>query len=264
MQVPEMSEALKAAAQVFSKALTETLTDACSSSWQVDLADEASGTLPETSTAAWFQCSFEGSYPGDALLAFPSTVLPMLALRDVPLDAPDLQVAQTAKLLTSLKQCLAKLGASLDEAGSTSVRIEELDGHMLTDERVIELSIESNPKDPAKKMSLHLCLSQQLLAGLQASSAEPFVFPDAAGSEGANLNLVMGVELNVTLRFGQRQLALREVLDLTSGSVVELDRQVDEPVELILDGRVVARGEAVIIDGNYGMRVTQLMPHPLL
>jgi len=67
----------------------------------------------------------------------------------------------------------------------------------------------------------------------------------------------------VTLRFGQRQLSLREVLDLTSGSVVELDRQVDEPIELVLDGRVVARGEAVIIDGNYGMRVTQVL-QPLL
>jgi len=69
---------------------------------------------------------------------------------------------------------------------------------------------------------------------------------------------VMDVELNVTLRFGQRQLTLREVLELTSGSVVELDRQVDEPVELLLDGVVIARGEAVVIDGNYGLRVTEV------
>jgi flagellar motor switch protein FliN/FliY len=74
----------------------------------------------------------------------------------------------------------------------------------------------------------------------------------------ANLNLVMDVELNVTLRFGQRKLTLREVLDLTSGSVVELDRQVEEPVELLLDGVVIARGEAVVIDGNYGLRVTEV------
>jgi flagellar motor switch protein FliN/FliY len=78
----------------------------------------------------------------------------------------------------------------------------------------------------------------------------------------ANLDVVMDVELDVTLRFGQRQLTLREVLDLTSGSVVELDRQVDEPVELLLDGKVIARGEAVVIDGNYGLRVTEV-PHAL-
>ncbi len=74
-----------------------------------------------------------------------------------------------------------------------------------------------------------------------------------------NLELVLDVELNVTLRFGERKLPLREVLDLGSGAVVELDRQVDEPVELILDGRVVARGEAVIIDGNYGLRITEVV-----
>jgi len=77
-----------------------------------------------------------------------------------------------------------------------------------------------------------------------------------------NLQLVMDVELNVTLRFGQRQLALREVLELTSGSVIELDRHVEEPVELLLDGKVIARGEAVVIDGNYGLRVTEV-PQPV-
>jgi flagellar motor switch protein FliN/FliY len=84
----------------------------------------------------------------------------------------------------------------------------------------------------------------------------------AAIAEQLNLKLVMDVELNVTLRFGQRQLALREVMELTSGSVVELDRQVDEPVELLLEGKVIARGEAVVIDGNYGLRVTEV-PQPV-
>lgn len=80
--------------------------------------------------------------------------------------------------------------------------------------------------------------------------------------EQPNLDLVLDVELNVTLRFGQRLMSLREVLDLTSGSVIELDRQVDEPVELLLDGKVIARGEAVVVDGNYGLRVTEV-PQPI-
>jgi flagellar motor switch protein FliN/FliY len=72
----------------------------------------------------------------------------------------------------------------------------------------------------------------------------------------------MDVELNVLLRFGQREMPLRDVLDLTSGSIIELDRQVDDPVELLLDGKVIARGEAVIVDGNYGLRVTEI-PQPI-
>ncbi len=78
-----------------------------------------------------------------------------------------------------------------------------------------------------------------------------------------NLNLILNVELQVTMRFGQRLMRLREVLDLASGAVIELDRQVDEPVELLLDGKVIAYGEAVVIDGNYGLRVTEV-PQPVL
>lgn len=81
----------------------------------------------------------------------------------------------------------------------------------------------------------------------------------SSGIKTANLSLVMDVELNVSLRFGERRLSLREIMELASGSVVELDREVDEPVELILDGRVIARGEAVIVDGNYGIRVTEVL-----
>ena len=81
---------------------------------------------------------------------------------------------------------------------------------------------------------------------------------DGQTTQGVNLDLVLDVELNVTLRFGQRMLSLREVLDLTSGSVIELDRQVEEPVELLLEGKVIARGEAVVIDGNYGLRITEV------
>ncbi len=70
----------------------------------------------------------------------------------------------------------------------------------------------------------------------------------------------MDVELAVTLRFGSRRMLLREVLDLVPGSVVDLDRQVDEPVDVLLDGRLLARGEVVVLDGNYGLRVTEVAP----
>ncbi|QMV17513.1 flagellar motor switch protein FliN [Granulicella sp. 5B5] len=76
--------------------------------------------------------------------------------------------------------------------------------------------------------------------------------------DGQNLDLILDVELRVTMRFGQRLMTLREVLDLTSGAVIELDRQVEEPVELLLDGKVIAYGEAVVIDGNYGVRVMEV------
>ena len=73
-----------------------------------------------------------------------------------------------------------------------------------------------------------------------------------------NLDLLMDVELSVMLRFGQREVTLREVLDMATGAVLELDRGVQEPVDLVLNGKVIARGEVVVVDGNYGLRVTEV------
>lgn len=78
----------------------------------------------------------------------------------------------------------------------------------------------------------------------------------------SELGRVIDVPLNVTLRFGQRNMRLSEVLELNTGALVELDRQVEEPVDLILDERVIARGEVVIVDGNYGLRVTEIVERP--
>jgi len=74
----------------------------------------------------------------------------------------------------------------------------------------------------------------------------------------SNLGLLFNVQLEATIRFGGRQLLLRDILSLSPGSVIELDRQVSEPAELLVAGRLVARGEVVVVDGNFGLRVTEL------
>ncbi len=73
------------------------------------------------------------------------------------------------------------------------------------------------------------------------------------------LELLMDVELDVTLRFGERQMALRDILDLSAGSVVELNQYVQDPVELLVGKKVIARGEVVVVEGNYGLRVMEII-----
>jgi len=121
----------------------------------------------------------------------------------------------------------------------------------------------------AAGMMLEFGLSAALVAELRAGkieatkatvdSSSPVPPPDSGQGTGA-LDRLMDVQLAVTMRFGARQLLLREVLDLSPGAVVELDRRVQEPVDLLLDGRLLARGEVVVIDGNYGLRVTDVSP----
>jgi flagellar motor switch protein FliN len=91
----------------------------------------------------------------------------------------------------------------------------------------------------------------------KAASAPSTAAAGDAASAGP-LDLLMDVELAMTLRFGSKTLLLKEVLDLNPGSVVELNRKIQEPVDLLLDGKIVARGEVVVIEGNYGLRVTEI------
>ncbi|HUK49005.1 MAG TPA: flagellar motor switch protein FliN [Terriglobales bacterium] len=75
----------------------------------------------------------------------------------------------------------------------------------------------------------------------------------------SKLDLLMDVELDVTLRFGGRNLLLKEILDLGPGSVLELDRDIQDEADLYLDGKLIARGEVVSIEGNFGLRVTEVL-----
>ena len=77
--------------------------------------------------------------------------------------------------------------------------------------------------------------------------------PSAPGIE-----LLLDVELDASLRFGCREMPLGEILDLGPGDVVQLDRHIADPVDLIVGDKIVARGEVVLVNGNFGLRVTEV------
>ena len=72
------------------------------------------------------------------------------------------------------------------------------------------------------------------------------------------LGLLEDIELEATLQFGSREMALTEVLDLGPGDVVELDRHLSEPVDLVVGDRIVARGEVVVVSGNFALKITEV------
>lgn len=98
----------------------------------------------------------------------------------------------------------------------------------------------------------------------QAGAAEPpaataAAAPRTAADNSKTFGLLLEVELPVSVSFGRAQLPLRDVLKLTTGSIVELNRSVSEPVEVIVNNCVIARGEVVVIEGNYGVRVREII-----
>ncbi len=73
------------------------------------------------------------------------------------------------------------------------------------------------------------------------------------------IDLLLDVELPVSVSFGRAQLALKDVIKLTTGSIVELNRSISEPVEVIVNNCVIARGEVVVVEGNFGVRIRQVI-----
>ena len=85
---------------------------------------------------------------------------------------------------------------------------------------------------------------------------------EAGGTSNARLDAVLDVDLPLVVRFGRAVMPLRALADLGPGSVVDMGRSPDESVELLIGDRVVARGEVVIVGGNYGVRITELVGGP--
>lgn len=256
------NEAKNHGAMVFASAFAETLSaslvEATGSPWPIEV---IKGGLAPTIDAAplQFRLTVDGALSGECFLEFyepqVAGVLAQMTKKAVN-ELGDQDKATFAKFISSMTQGLGN--SSLAKYGALKTKVEPVTGLAFGGMFVVPIgAAEGRPE-----LQVLLYFGGQLLDALSSA-------PDTATADGNrepastyNLKLVMDVELNVSLRFGQRQLPLREVLDLASGSIIELDRMVDEPVELFLDDKLIARGEAVVVDGNYGLRVTEI-PQPL-
>lgn len=104
------------------------------------------------------------------------------------------------------------------------------------------------------------------MTGESAGAANDAIIaqPDAAGVEPAagRIGVILGIDLPVVVRFGRTELPIRSLSKLGPGSVIELGRSPDDPVDVLVGDRVVARGEVVIVGGNYGVRILEVITNP--
>lgn len=84
-------------------------------------------------------------------------------------------------------------------------------------------------------------------------------YPGASTGESGNIALLLDVPLDVSVELGRTKIAIRDVLQLVPGSVIELDKLIGEPVDLIVNDRLIARGEVVVLDENFGVRITDIV-----
>ncbi len=171
-------------------------------------------------------------------------------------------------LVQSLSALAHSIGEHLDCAITTT------DGEPLDavpdqlDWTRIQLQFAAGASEP-----IWLSCSRQLLGRLEAGAAAAPAKPDAPAEavqdpgiaahdshvgSSKTFDVMLDVSLPVSISFGRTFLPIKDVLKLNSGSIVELDRGVNEPVEIIVNNCVIARGEVVVIEGNYGVRIQQI------
>lgn len=93
-----------------------------------------------------------------------------------------------------------------------------------------------------------------------ALSAPSRQAPAATGPvvDSGNLDLLLDIQLPVVVRMGQTEMLMGELLKLTPGAILELNRSADAPVELLVNGKLIAKGEVVVVDGNFAFRITEI------
>ena len=83
--------------------------------------------------------------------------------------------------------------------------------------------------------------------------------PKGSADLGKNLDVVQDVKVTLSMELGRTTLTIRELLQLSQGSVIELDRMVDEHMDVLVNGTLVAHGEVVVIDDQFGIRLTDVV-----
>jgi flagellar motor switch protein FliN len=272
--------------QLWNTTLSEVLEQVCGAPCPVDSSAEApSGALPKAEGDLYFLIASTGALRGEICVRVAESQALSLAQRMLGETTPTSQPSEQRNAVEEFFRQVGGRAATLvgSAYGEVQLRVESASPPTWA---IAATSWMATRADAAVQLTFEWLLSAALAAELAAAvraanstasesgkpleSVAPAQAPEPASpipltSSAADslfsanhLDLFKDVELDVTLRFGGRRMLLREILDLGPGVVIELDRQVQEPVDMLLDGRTIARGEVVVVEGNYGLRVLEV------
>lgn len=233
---------------------------------------EATGMPPAGLDLLWWEQPFQIIPGASVWVATPRSTWEYagtLTLKAAGLETVEINEARNT-WLEILGQSLSTLGRS----------IGGLLGREVTCEAGVERAPEANPETGASvsltfgelpQAPLWIGFSPKLLALLSqpaGGSVEAHSSPVDAGGDAVRagrgdipptMDLLLDVELPVSVSFGKTEIPMKDVLKLTTGSIVELNRGVNEPVEVLVNHCLIARGEVVVVEGNYGVRIQQII-----
>jgi len=220
--------------------------------------ETTSGPFDGAILPAWaVPCRLEGPTPGTFYLGVSKQDASGLAARLLMSDGEPSEA--------DIADALAEVGGQSLAALITKVTVAGLAG---TVERPLP-----SPAPPAALVSSFQCVVDEALVtrvicwfdAAPEVAAPPAPAPAAAAGPGPtstppdNLEVILDIDMPLSVRFGEAVLSLDLLTRLGPGSLIELSRQPDDPVDVLINGRLVARGEVVVVSGNYGVRVTEVV-----
>jgi flagellar motor switch protein FliN/FliY len=117
---------------------------------------------------------------------------------------------------------------------------------------------ETQYEQAVPQQQMHMRAQQPQVQVQQAQFAS-FESPTLNSSESNNLNMLLDIPLQVTVELGRTKRSVKEILEMSSGSIIELDKLAGEPVDILVNNRHIAKGEVVVIDENFGVRITDIL-----
>ncbi|HET6561868.1 MAG TPA: flagellar motor switch protein FliN [Marmoricola sp.] len=205
--------------------------------------------------------TFEGLVPGAIAVLVGSELVQALA--SSPLGSLDLAAASQPALDGAAEALGARVGAAqtvpldlvVNDLGFpfTVVPLTSADGTTVAALLVNDTSLETAAQAAAANAAASVTAVPTPTFATGPSSA-PVALPVARG-----LEMLHGVVMDVTVELGRTRMSVRELLALTPGTVLELDRAAGSPADLLVNGRLIARGEVVVVDEDFGLRVTEIV-----
>src|SRR6266403_847901 len=233
----------------------------------------SSQPLPAADSDVWYMVVAGGAVHGEMTLRLPAASGTSLAQKFLGEAEPAVEGITVENITPENKQALEELLRQI--AGLAATALASTAGG----EVQLHLSASTAPSwssdaivclqtrnEAGTAITVEIQISPALAAELQPrvqptpagqTSAQPS--PPSSTPPSSSYGRLMDVGLDVKLRFGTRRMLLRDVLALSAGVVVELDNALHSPVDLLLDGRLIAQGEVVVVDGKYGLRITDVV-----
>ncbi len=205
---------------------------------ELTVGDPISNLGDATVAGQAIRAQFSGAAHGEIAIVVGQDLVDALA--DTPMGALDL----TQAIRPAIEAAAATLGPVVVDPGDTSDPVEALSAILSVGGLVVPL-VDGEEAHAV----IALAVTARMAGHTGISTSRP-----------PGLDLLHDVEMEVTAELGRSRMSVKELLSLLPGSVVELDRAAGGPADLLVNGRMIARGEVVVIDENFGIRITEIIP----